>query len=79
MSLPMQSLSVDEKSGHDPITGHRTPSVGTPGHSGMGAEAAHNGGILPGGSSRPEKKKIHPAFIIALWISLSSSVIVYNK
>lgn len=68
-SLPMQSLSVDEK--------YSQPSVGTPGASGMGASA--NGGILPGGNSNSTPKKtIHPAVIISLWISLSSSVIVYN-
>lgn len=76
-ALPMQSLSIDEKAGHDPITGHRTPSVGTPGHSGMGAQPTN--GILPGGGSKQDKKKIHPAVIIVLWIALSSSVIVYNK
>jgi len=66
----MQSLSVDEK--------YSQPSVGTPGASGMGASARSNG-ILPGGTSSPApKKSIHPAVIIALWISLSSSVIVYN-
>ncbi len=57
-ALPMQSLSIDEKAGHDPITGHRTPSVGTPGHSGMGAQPT--GGILPGGAPKNDKKKIHP-------------------
>nr|CDI54029.1 related to triose phosphate 3-phosphoglycerate phosphate translocator [Melanopsichium pennsylvanicum 4] len=76
-ALPMQSLSIDEKAGHDPITGHRTPSVGTPGHSGMGAHPTN--GILPGGGAKQDKKKVHPAVIIVLWIALSSSVIVYNK
>lgn len=91
-SLPMQSLSVDGKNGlggdekyqHDPINGHARPSVGTPGLSGMGQStsgpSAHSAGILPGGGGKAgEKKKVHPAVIIALWIALSSSVIVYNK
>ncbi|KAN0065204.1 hypothetical protein ACQY0O_001701 [Thecaphora frezii] len=77
-SLPMQNLSIDEKGGHDPITGHRPPSVGTPGASGMGVQPPSNG-ILPGGPSQREKKKIHPALIISIWIALSSSVIIYNK
>lgn len=78
----MQSLGIDEK--HDPINGHSRPSVGTPGLSGMGATtsgpSAHSSGLLPGaGKGQDNKKKMHPAVIIVLWIALSSSVIVYNK
>ncbi|PWN52979.1 TPT-domain-containing protein [Violaceomyces palustris] len=81
-SLPMQTFSVDEKSNghHDPINGHSNPTIG---HQGLGAIGGatqpSNNGILPGGGAQREKKKIHPAVIIALWIALSSSVIVYNK
>lgn len=79
----MQSVSVDDEK-HDPINGHSRPSVGTPGVSGMGQSAsgpsAHSAGILPGaGGKAGQKKQMHPAVIIALWIALSSSVIVYNK
>lgn len=80
--IPIQNVSLDEK--HDPINGHSRPSVGTPGPSGMGVSqtgpTSHSAGLLPGSHGKAqEKKKIHPAIIIALWISLSSSVIVYNK
>lgn len=30
-------------------------------------------------SSQPPAKKLHPAVIISIWISLSSTVIIYNK
>lgn len=90
-SLPMQSLNVpaqNEKGfhGHDPINGHphgpsgiSTPSVGTPGAGGLGAAPHTSVGLLPGGPAKQDKKKMHPAVIISLWISLSSAVIVYNK
>jgi hypothetical protein len=75
-SLPMQSLSVDEK--HDPINGHA--SLRSPGAQGNGA-SGHSAaaGILPGGSmSKKPERKVHPAFIIVIWISVSMSVIIYN-
>lgn len=82
-TLPMQSVSVhDEK--NDLINGHSRTSVGTPGASGMEQSVSgpplHSAGILPGaGETKDKKKQMHPAVIICLWISLSSTVIVYNK
>ncbi|KAJ5757489.1 uncharacterized protein N7511_006183 [Penicillium nucicola] len=34
---------------------------------------------LEGGNPAPQDKGLHPAFYIALWIALSSSVILFNK
>ncbi|KAE8224335.1 hypothetical protein CF319_g2751 [Tilletia indica] len=74
-----QHVAVEVEEKHDPINGHsRSGGPNSP-----SSQGAHHTGpsILPGGgsSSKGNKPKLHPAFIIALWISLSSSVIVYNK
>ncbi|KAK0553864.1 hypothetical protein OC846_000760 [Tilletia horrida] len=77
-----QSVAVEVEEKHDPINGHARPSAGLGGNSSSSANAPHHSGpsILPGGgSSKSNKPKLHPAFIISLWIALSSSVIVYNK
>ena len=71
-SLPMQSLSVDEK--HDPIHGHASPRS-----NGNGSSANGGSSVLPGASlNKKAEKKINPAVIIAIWISVSMSVIIYN-
>lgn len=73
-TLPMQSLSVDEK--HDPISGHASPTSRASTGSTNGLQSS---GLLPGGANKgaivDNKKKLHPAFIISLWIAMSSSVI----
>ncbi|KDN50837.1 TPT-domain-containing protein [Tilletiaria anomala UBC 951] len=73
-SLPMQSHVVDEK--HDHIHGNaslRSPTSVAHGSDNGGA------GVLPGGSlNKKQETKVHPVVIIALWISLSMSVIIYN-
>jgi hypothetical protein len=71
------AMSGDEK--HDPISGHagfRPTSAGGNGAQGFAAPS-HSlpSGGLPGGAAAKPDKKMHPAVIIALWISLSSSVI----
>lgn len=44
-----------------------------------GGDASGSGGLPKPAISAAPKRKIHPTIIIAIWIALSSSVIVYNK
>ncbi|KAK0532590.1 hypothetical protein OC835_003281 [Tilletia horrida] len=80
----MRSVAIEVEEKHDPINGHARPASSSAGAAASGAGGAHHSGpsILPGGggsSKSNNKPKLHPAFIITLWIALSSSVIVYNK
>lgn len=77
IALPMASSPTDEeKANIGPIV-ERSSSEGSP-RSSDAITRSHEG-LLPGGSVEQDKNKIHPAIIIAIWIALSSSVIVYNK
>ena len=72
-ALPMQSLSVDEK--HDPISGHASPGSRPAGGIVNGGGTTGRDYLPVGNNKAGADKKIHPVIIIALWITMSASVI----